>query len=272
MGEHGLAQSEQPYTQSRRLGAYSFMFGVPLLFGYLAVRIAASAWPLSLSLIWFQLPLLTISGILMGIAVWLVISPLRRKFKTGKFLLSGAEAAQKAAESWNRFGAGKPLRPQVWLWLLPALFSAFLLWIAGLGIAAVWCGSASSRGQQIALVALTTALLAGGLAYPFIGIQRKIRTGSFLPSQEELAARRARCAKPASLKKRLLTSATWWVSAILWTDVAAHSNHYGAISPWFTAGLMWITAALWTFRFFRPTASQCASPTPGQTPGTPSQN
>jgi hypothetical protein len=206
----------------------------------------------------------------MWIAAWLVVSPLRRKFKTGKFLLSRAEAAQKTAKSWNKLGAGKPLWPQVWLWLLPVLFSAFVLWAAGLGIAAAWCCRASLSGQWIALVALAVVLLAAGLAYPFIAIRRKIRTGSFLPSQEELAVRRARCAKPASFKQRLLTAALWWVSAILWSVAHGrnHMHHDGAFSPWFMAGLVWLTVAIWTFRVFRPSESQCALPAPEQMTGT----
>jgi hypothetical protein len=122
------------------------MIALPLLLGYLAVPIILVAWPVHSGLItWIEVPLLLVALLFMALAVWIVVSPIRRWLKTGRLLLSPSEVTQKRRDAWSKLGAGKPVGPQLWLWLLPALCSLMFLWIGAVAIAAGSCGCGPTR-------------------------------------------------------------------------------------------------------------------------------
>lgn len=244
----------QDYTPARRVTAYASMIAVPLCCGYVAIQIVVSAWPLTFDRFWYQGPLMLIVALLMWLALGVSVSALRTKRKTGRFLPSPAEAARRANESWKKLGAGKPLRAQLWLWLLPSLLSAFLLWLGGIAVSlAFTCECAPPDRSGIAILSAAALITCGGLAYPFIAARRKLRTGSFLPSEEELAKRRARRAKPAPLWQRIFTAACWWSLAITWTLSAVHRHHSNSpIPPELQAGLAAFIAVIWTLQLFNP--------------------
>jgi hypothetical protein len=256
------------YTLRQRLLAYVILFVFPLLLGFFAVRIILVAWPLkfgesSVSLLGFQVLVLVIAALMLALAVFILAIPIRRKITTGKFLLSRAETLQKARENWGKLGAGKPAGPQLWLWLLPAIFSLIALWLGALVMSLGWCSCFPATWGDRAAMALGILLIGCGLIYPFTAIRRKLRTGNFLPSTEELAKRRARCARPRSLRLRILTAGMWIVVAALWTWTAImrmHRPHVDSFSPWFTAALSWLAAVVWTLQVFRPKPPQCALP------------
>jgi hypothetical protein len=234
------------------------------MLGYASYETLRLAWRDHASLgLLFAIPLSLFAVLMLALAAWIVIAPLRRKLKTGKFLLSRTESARKAAENWSKYGAGKPLRPQIWLLLVPALLSLLPLWIASLLIQAIVCDCVPTRWGKGALILLIAVLIGCGLAYPFVLIRRKLRTGSFLPSQEELAKRRAKCAAPRPLRTRILMAGIWVFNATVWTYSAIshmHRPHSDWSSPLFTAGATWFAAAIWTWQVFRQQKSQCALP------------
>jgi hypothetical protein len=255
------------FTLYQRLFAYILMISMPVLLGWLSVRIAQMALALSDAGWWIRGPLLVLSGLLMLLALRLVVSLLRRKWKTGRFLLTGAEVAARQAEYRSRMGAGKPFWPQARCWIIPFLLITMLV-VVGLGtIFTAFClyRDRALLPLPILLVLLGAVLLALPARLLFKAIRRKLKTGSFLPSEQELAARRSRCAKPKSLRQRIALAAVWWFSAILWTDMAIGRQHHQG-SAWVAAGMTWLAAFAWTWRVFRPSPSQCALPVAPQEP------
>ena len=112
--------------------------------------------------------------------------------------------------------------------------------------------------SRVSNVLLAVALIPTGVAFvlPFQFIRRKLRTGSFLLSQEELAQRRAKLAKPTSPFTRAASAILWCLSATVWTFLAIaqyHHHHHGhTFTPWLTASVTWITAGIYVWQFFHP--------------------
>ncbi|MGA3161748.1 MAG: hypothetical protein ABSC77_11075 [Terracidiphilus sp.] len=265
------------YSFQQRLMAYFFMILLPAVLAYFSVRLAKDALAFTDQLLWLRIPLFTLSGILMLCTIWLVVSPLRRKFKTGHFLLSSAERMAKMAEYRSKMGAGKPLGPQAKYWILPLSFIALFLGL-GLTILVVilrnTCGCRDLFSQQLMIVPLllAAAILALPAWFFFKTIQRKLKTGSFLPSQEELAKARASCAKPKPLWQRILFSALFLGVAVLYTagPIIRLIRHRPPMdSLWVIAALWWVIAAIWIRQLFRASASQCAFSIESEEPHNP---
>lgn len=260
-----MTESGEPkttdYTLRQRIISVLVIFFLAAALAYIAVRLALLALMLSDLSLWIRVPLFVISGLLLFGALRLVYTPLRRKWKTGRFLMTRAESAAKQAEYRTKMGAGKPFWPQAGFWVLPLGFIVFFL---GLGILAIVaatsiCGCNDKDSYRIAillwLVAVILLALPGWFFYK--AIRRKLKSGSFLPSEEELDAARARCRKPRKLWQRILPAVMWWFVAILWTDMAIGRPHHWS-SAWMVAGISWLTALIWTWQLFRPSPPQCA--------------
>jgi hypothetical protein len=253
-------QPTRPLRQ--RILGYVVLVALPILFAYLGITVVLAALPLKFGpLLVFSL---AIAAILFLLAALLVVFPIRRKLRTGKFLFTPAESAAYLRESRAKYGAGKPAAPQLWLWLIPSIFSLILVSAGSVVISVAWCGCEGhlSAADRIGVL-VGVGIVVIGFVYPFLAIRRKLRTGYFLPSSEELAARRAKCAKPKPLRTRILLAAAWCFPAILWTATAVEHlrrPHGDNVLPWFTASIMWLNVVLWTWQIFRPRASQCALP------------
>lgn len=211
--------------------------------------------------LWGRLPLFALSGLCLCLFLWLAYSLLRRKWKTGRFLLTRADAATKRAETLSRIGAGKPFWPQARYFALPAILSAVILCFAfglfGLGLSECQCDDHLARNSLFGLAALVFAL---SLVWPIKMILRKRKTGFFLPSEAEIAKALEACAKP-KLRQKILLPTIYWANAILFTVSALrHSGQQptGFFSPWFLAAIWWFAAAIWTWRYFGPSTAQCA--------------
>ncbi|MDR3725597.1 MAG: hypothetical protein P4K86_01010 [Terracidiphilus sp.] len=258
----------QEFTLRQRLISYIFLFFGLGVLAWMSVRSAQLAFELSDLSWWIRGSFLAVSGLLAYLALYLAVSLIRRKWKTGRFLLTGSEVVARQAEYRSRLGAGKPFWPQARYWILPFLLIFVLLALGTLAIVAAFCFGPSSQ-PKLLLLLVSAALL---LAVPFWSlckaIRRKLKTGSFLPSEQELDAWRARCAKPKSLRQRIALAAVWWFSAILWTDIAIGRQHRQG-SAWVAAGVTWVAALMWTWQAFRPSPSQCALPAAPQEPPTP---
>jgi hypothetical protein len=255
---------ERPLRQ--RLFAFAILFILPIFLAYCAFVVAHAALPFkSGSILAVQVLALAIAGLLFVVAATIAIIPIRRKIRTGKFLLTPAEAIQYRRGAFAKLGAGKPAGPQVWLWLIPSIFSLILLSCGILLIYAVRCSCDGhiSTGDIIGII-LGAGIAIGGLVYPFLAIRRKIRTGYFLPSSEELAARRAKCARPQPLSARILVAGVWWFVTAIWTfsavDHVLHPSRHISSSPWFAAASSCLAAVVWTFKIFRPRTPACALP------------
>jgi hypothetical protein len=134
--------------------------------------------------------------------------------------------------------------------------------LLGLGIAAIVASMLlwTPVGSTLPLLAIAALLLFLPGWFAFKTIQRKLKTGSVLPSQEELAKARAKCATPKSLRQRILFAGMYWVAAILWTlpILRGHHSQSQVLSPWILAALWWFAAILWTWQVFRPSKPQCS--------------
>lgn len=261
MTETGERQAAVDFTLRQLLfGGLVLIFLIAAL-AYLSVKLAQLALMFSDLPLWIRGPLFTIAALLMFGALRLAWSPLRRKWKTGRFLLTRAESAAKQAEYRAKMGAGKPFWPQAGFWILPLGFIAILLGLGFLAIVAATsicgCNDKNSYWLAILLWLLAAALLALPGWFFYKTIRRKLKSGSFLPSEEELAAARARCAKPKKLRVRIISSVLWWFVAIVWTDIAIGRSLHRS-SAWVVAGLSCLAALIWTWQIFRPSPPRCA--------------
>jgi hypothetical protein len=276
MTEIGEHKATQDYTPRQRLtsGFFSvFMIG---LMAYFAVRSARYGLVSSDESRWLRVPQFVFSGLMALAAGWWAFTLLRRKWTTGRFLLTRAEGLAKMAEHRSKMGAGKPLGPQAKYWVVPLVLMAILVAL-GIGVLVLSTCTCSDGSQfPLRLRLLIWALAATLMCLPgwflFKSIRRRLKTGSFLPSEEELAKGRAKCATPKPLKQRILVAGLNWLVAILWTFSAIRGHHSQSqtFPPWVVAALWWFVAAIWTWQVFRPAKPRCGlSITPEEQPKEP---
>jgi hypothetical protein len=275
MTKSGEKPAAADFTSRQRLfGVFALLIIIGGL-AFISVKLAQLALTLSDLSLWIRGPFFALAALMIFSALRLAWSPLRRKWKTGRFLMTRAESVAKQAEYRAKMGAGKPFWPQAGFWVLPLGFIAFFL---GLGILAIvgavyicGCNDKDSYRLAILLWLVAAALLSLPGWFLYKAIRRKLKSGSLLPSEEELAAARARCAKPKKLWQRILPAVLWWFVAILWTDMAIGRSHHQS-SAFMVAGLSWLTAMIWTWQVFRPSPPQCSLsilPDEPQTPPEP---
>jgi hypothetical protein len=277
MPEKGNREDDQDHSLSHRLGGGIVLVVLPAILVLSSVAFFKNALAILHSDYdwWTRCALFAPSGLLMLLAVWLAVHPLRRKWKTGRFLLTRAEVAAKVAERRGKLGAGKPFRPQAGYWAFPLFLIAILL---GLGIAAIVAGTSmcgcddkDSRRLAIMLWLCAAILLILPGWFIFKTIRRKVKTGSVLPSQEELNRSFSRCGKVGSLRLRIAAAAMWWLVAIMWTVTSMRGHHADRLGlGWVTAVFGYAAAILWTLQIFRPSTPQCAlSVVPHEPPASP---
>lgn len=152
-------------------------------FGWMPVPSQRVLGPLLVVLV-VEMLLLGLVGI--GRALW-------RKQKTGRFTCSYAEGVEQWRTKFQAYGPGKPFWPQSSYWLGPAylilLLITFLilvlavnkaLWDLGcLPTPAIWFAAAI-------LLAVSALLLFFPVHFVYRTLRRKVKTGSFLPTEEEM--------------------------------------------------------------------------------------
>jgi hypothetical protein len=106
------------------------------------------------------------------------------------------------------------------------------------------------------------------ILFLFKSIQRKLKTGSILPSQEELDKTRAGCGKPKLLWQRIALAALWCFVAIMWTDSAINRQHHPG-PAWLAAALSWLAALIFSWQVFRPSTPPCVLPEAPKQPQSP---
>lgn len=247
---------DRPLRQ--RLTTLVFLAVFPVMLTWVVFRIVAVAWPLRSGwLLGIQIPALVIALLIEALALWLLFVPIRCKIQTGRFFRTRAETLQRVGEAQNR-----PPSPR--LLIAPTLLTFFFLCFSVMGFSMAW--HLRNAPHAIGLALLVVALLPTWIAFVpwFQFVRRKLRTGRFLPSQEELAQRRAKCAKPTSRPARAVAAIAWCFSASMWTFVAIaryhHHPHGSTFSPWITASITWVTAGIYVWQFFRPRTPPCAAP------------
>jgi hypothetical protein len=205
--------------------------------------------------------LLATAALLFLSAAAIIISLTKRKLSTGRFFLTRVQVLAKQAEIRARMGAGKPFWPQARPWLVSW---AVLAVLAGFGIAILVLAIRSCDcGWRVPglLLALAATFLFLPAFFTVKSVLRKRRTGSFLPSQEEIDKARSKCVQPKPLRQRILLAGSNWLVALLWTFSAFrhHGSNQGIFgSQWIFAALWWLIALIWTWQVFYPSASQCA--------------
>jgi hypothetical protein len=180
----------------------------------------------------------------------------KRKLTTGRFLLGPAEARRKRAETVAKLGAGQPLKTQIVFWLLPLLFSAFSLAVSAaiLISQSSWCDCEPRVKWSFYGLAGFFGIM--GLIYPALCVWRKVKTGSFLLSNEKIRARMAKCGAPKPRWQRILVPSVFWLDAVLFTWSAIR-KHPTSANAWMMAGLWCVAAVLWTLQSVRPAKAQC---------------
>jgi thiol-disulfide isomerase/thioredoxin len=209
-------------------------------------------------------PLLLIVGSLVLLFLSLPVVLLRRKWTTGRFTVTRAEAMARQEAMWNKLGAGKPLRPQIWFVMGPIILLAVLALVAIVPIYFLSrLGGPPPRFLLVLIVVFFAISLAFVASYAFKTIRRKLKTGSFLPSQEEIAKIRARSRKPQSLKMRIFMAAAYLLVAEMMTatpiiEYLRHGSVDG-FQGWMPA-LWWFLYAFMVFLAVRPIRPICAAP------------
>jgi len=269
------AQDFTPRQQRQRAAVILLVLGV-LTFCAVQFAIAATAF----TSWWLKVPNLLIATLFTCAVVAWSFSLLRRKWTTGRFLASRAETRAKIAEIQNRQRAGNPF----WQWaihlVIPAIVCAVFIGVAVVVVrfASCFCGDGLFLRQRIVLYAAGAALLFLGGYGLFHIIRRRVKTGSFRPSPEDLSKTRAKCAATKSLRQRILAAGMWCSIAAIWTGLAFRHPHNdpGGFSPWFLPVIAWFAAILYTWQVFRPSMPVCAlseEPDESQTPpDVPSQS
>lgn len=260
MSESGIQQEISDFGTKTRLRGF-ILPGILLAFSaYFSIQLARRAWTDATMPVLLRAITITVSALLVTIVASIGGSLIVRRIRTGRFLLTRAEVLAKRAKMRDHLGAGKPFWPQarIWLigWVLLSIVTAF-------GIAALVAAARlkCKLPGTILLAALGFALLALPGLYVFKAIRRKRKTGSFLPSMEDLDKARAKCAQPKPIWLRILVAGTYWITALVWTIPALtrHTSHHRTFgSSWALPAMWWMMAAIWTWQIFHPRLPQCA--------------
>jgi hypothetical protein len=108
----------------------------------------------------------------------------------------------------------------------------------------------SSISDRPLLFVLAACLLVLPLRVAWVFLRRKKKTGSFRLLSEELDAVRARCARPETLKSRLIKALLYASFAICWTYIEFERSQHSA-SMAVLAGIWWLITGLYIYRVFR---------------------
>jgi thiol-disulfide isomerase/thioredoxin len=203
-----------------------------------------------------RLPLLALSGLMVFLNLLLIVVLLHRKWTTGRFILTRAEAMADQEAVWNKLGAGKPFRPQAKYYaVLVILLLIFpVLAILPISILKIY-GGRPPLSLLILILLLFATILALPAWYVFKTIRRKLKTGSVLPSQEEIAKARARSRKPQPLALRILIANVMALNAGMLTSfaISEHIRHLVPDFPWSgLAAFMWFMSVFFAWQVFRP--------------------
>jgi len=267
---------DQPKTDgSGTFGRRWFGFLNLLILSALALYFACDLMRIGFSDVdnplWFKAVSAAFSLLVLVAMAALAVVLIRRKIGTGSFLASPEDRLSSQARFEAKVGAGKPFWPQAGYWVLPAFFIAILL-VADAGIillAVNFLGCNWKLTATFGFIGLCLLALPGYVVFKFA--RRKIRTGSFLPSQEEMKANRAKCAQPKPLRTRILLVVCYLLPAVLFTSSAlSHAHSTGSLlHRWILAVIWWWIAGVWIWQVFRPASACCPDPTLSISPETP---
>lgn len=200
-------------------------------------------------------PLLVIFGLLVFLYLFVGIELLHRKWTTGRFLVTRAETMAKQDAMWSKLGADKPLRPQLWYVILPVILLAVLSVLAILPVSLLNSPGKLPHYILILTIVLIASILYLPAWYVFKTIWRKLKTGSFLLSQEEIAKARTRRRTPQPLWLRIFTASMSVLAAEIMTIIPV-MDYLQHKSPdyfwWGVAVFWWFMAAIMIRQVFRP--------------------
>jgi hypothetical protein len=201
---------------------------------------------------------------------------LHRKIRTGSFFLSRAARAEKLKTDLEKYGPGKPFWPQSSYWITCAAASLVLLTLG-----AILLLTARSTWQSGCLpgpiswligslfLLLVGLLLAAPVWIAFTVIRRKVQTGSFLPTTEEMRKRYIKLAqkscRPATQQWLAILNANLWslVAIIhLSTPILRSLRHRPVDHYSFVLSVVWpVLAVFWIWRAFQPSPCQSTQAT-----------
>jgi thiol-disulfide isomerase/thioredoxin len=252
-------QAERDFARRQRVA-----FGLLAVFIPALVILSVKFVDLSRKITSFEmrLPLLAAFGLVVLLYLFVAVVLLHRKWTTGRFMMTRAQAIAKQEAAWNKLGAGKPFRPQAKYYAVLVIVLAIFPIMAIIPISLL----RSFNGRPpLSLLILILVLFATILALPawllFKMIRRKLKTGSMLPSQEEIAKARARSRRPRPLWIRISMANVMALNAGMLTSfsISDHIRHRGPEFFWLAA-FMWFLAVFFAWQVFRPVQPLFALP------------
>lgn len=253
MNGSGKEQAERSFIRRQRLA-----FGMLAVFTPFLVYFCVKLVKFSVEIPWpgMRIPMLALMGLVIFLYLLIIGLLLRRRLRTGHFFLTRSEILAEHEQVWNKMGAGKPLKPQAKYYVpLVILLAVFpVMAIMPLTLLRGPLGPIP-RFLQISIVAFIAAILSLPGWFLFKTIRRKLSSGSFLPSQEEIAKTRARSRKPQPLWSRILWACMMWTLAGMFTSNLI-IDHLRLSSPntlhCVLAASFWIFAIFWLWQVFHP--------------------
>ena len=253
INESSSQQAERDFARRQRYAFGLLVIFIPVL-GFFSVKIFQII--LKITSFEMRLPLFALLGLMVFLYLLLVGVLLHRRWTTGRFILTRAEAMAKQDAVWNKLGAGKPFRPQAKYYAVLVILLAIFPVMAILPISLLKIfGGRPPLSLLILILLLFATILALPAWYVFKTIRRKLKTGSVLPSQEEIAKARARSRKPKPLWLRISIANVMAFNAGMFTSIsiAAHIRHRTPDIPWdWMAPFMLFMAVFFAWQVFRP--------------------
>ena len=207
--------------------------------------------------------------LLLAILVVLVRRVLQKR-KTGSFILSYTDQVEQWRTKYENYGPGKPFLPQSSYWLT-SIFLALVLLTFDAILFYLWYSIWQLAGITSSLnwffIVLILLLLAVPLLFPlwfvFSTLRRKVKTGSFLPTTEEMRNRYVKIFKNArnssvssqqSWGPILLANLYCFVAMLfLFTPIEKHLRHrpISFFDTWMLP-LCWVfMAVIWSWLGFK---------------------
>jgi hypothetical protein len=265
--ESSTDQAERDFAHRQRMGLGLSLVLIPtvVFFSFFIFKAVNQVHSFAISS-----PLLFVLGLFDLLFLSFPVILLHRKWTTGRFTVTRAEARAKQEAAWSKLGAGKPLGPQLGFAILPIILISMF---AAIAIVPIYFLRNTSGQPPRFLLVLIAVFFVAIVAVPawllFKFIRRKLKTGSFLPSQEEIAKVRARTRKPVTAGTGILTASSMWMVA--GTMAAMQINAYRHLRTpemymWGVVALCLGASCLWIWQVFRPSKPLCAVPDEEQDP------
>jgi len=259
MNDSGEQGANQGFPRWKRWigGGTAVVFLAALTFSFIAItRIALQS-----DSPFLRAQAFTMIGLMAVLLLAGIAGLLHKRWKTGRFLPTPAEREERRNAYLDKVATGKPIGWNVGRDVFRLVFfTAFLTipLLIAFPYRSISRLTSLHRWPDFPLVLLL--VVAGiSLSIPFFFLfkiaRRKVKTGSFRPSQDESAKMRDRYSRPVPLWKRIFAAVVFLPIAVLATAIPMfnHRGHQTTVdlSVWMPI-VFWFMAAIMVWQLFRP--------------------